>query len=239
MEEARVIWIDPIFDAIRAGDVGQVDELLTRTPDSASARDENGISAVITAVYYGRLDIANRLIDAGGHVDVFAAAALGMIGRLDALISADPGLVSSHSPDGWTPLALASFFGRATAAEYLLNAGAGTEQRSRNNQGNMPLHAAIAGKHQDLALLLLEAGADVNSQDGSGWTPLHIASHEGPLPLVQLLLAREADPNIRNSDGELPLDTATKQGLNEVIAFLRSQTVARADPGNDNGSHDR
>ena len=40
---------------------------------------------------------------------------------------------------------------------------------------NTPLHAAAAGKHPEIALLLLSHGADGLAVDAGGYTPLEIA----------------------------------------------------------------
>jgi ankyrin repeat protein len=47
---------------------------------------------------------------------------------------------------------------------------------SRNSLTNTPLHAAAAGKHSDIALLLLAHGAKSNTDDAGGYTPLEIAT---------------------------------------------------------------
>jgi ankyrin repeat protein len=47
---------------------------------------------------------------------------------------------------------------------------------SQNSLANTPLHAATAGKHGDVALLLFTNGADSHAVDAGGYTPLQIAS---------------------------------------------------------------
>jgi ankyrin repeat protein len=69
----------------------------------------------------------------------------------------------------------------------LLEAGADVGAVSRNGLGNTPLHAATAGKHGDVALLLLTAGADGRSIDTGGYTPLQIATENGLEAVVQRL----------------------------------------------------
>jgi ankyrin repeat protein len=209
------------IEAVKAGNVDEVRRILQQNPSSARERDENGVSAVTTAVYYGQTQIAQLLVDCGAEIDVHAAAALGQLERLDELIASDHALLTSQSPDGWSPLALAAFFGQGEAARRLLALGANVDQRSTNASSNMPLHAALAGKHFDIVRTLLDAGADVNAQDGDGWTPVHIASHEGPPALVRLLLERGADPSIAKRDGTSPIMTAERQGLPEIVALLR------------------
>jgi ankyrin repeat protein len=46
---------------------------------------------------------------------------------------------------------------------------------SANSMANTPLHAATAGRHSEVALLLLDHGADASAVDSGGYTPLRIA----------------------------------------------------------------
>ncbi|MFC3918361.1 ankyrin repeat domain-containing protein [Deinococcus metalli] len=79
--------------------------------------------------------------------------------------------MNAVSPDGFTPLGLASFFGRAEAAQVLLEAGADVHAVSRNPMQVQPLHSAVAGNHEALARVLVAAGADVNAEQADGFTP--------------------------------------------------------------------
>ena len=55
--------------------------------------------------------MSQEFIDA--QVGIFAAAAKGQTAELQSLIEKDPELVNAYSPDGFTPLGLAAFFGHA------------------------------------------------------------------------------------------------------------------------------
>ena len=83
----------------------------------------SGPSPILAAVYRGDDARLRQLLAQESKLDVFEAAA-----------------------DGWTPLHLAAFFGRADAVDVLLAAGADVRALSRNHEGNMPLHAALAGR---------------------------------------------------------------------------------------------
>src|SRR5687767_10975726 len=100
--------MDDLIRAITAGDEARVHELVAADPARARARDANGVSALLLALYHGRPDVADVLRPAVGALDVFEAAALGDSGRLVELLDADPELVNRYSPDGFTPLQLAS-----------------------------------------------------------------------------------------------------------------------------------
>jgi ankyrin repeat protein len=58
----------------------------------------------------------------------------------------------------------------------LLEAGADVHAVSRNSLTNTPLHAATAGQHTDVALVLLAHGARADAIDAGGYTPLQIAT---------------------------------------------------------------
>jgi uncharacterized protein len=197
-----------MIDAIRSGDERRVRELLNDDPATAVERDESGVSAVLLAYYHGHEAIADALIATGHELDVFDAAASGRTERLAALVSADPTAVGAWSVDGFTPLHLASFFGRDVAVELLLERGADVNAVSRNPMRVMPLHSAIAGRHATIARRLVEAGAEVNARQQDGFTPLHEAAQNKDAELVEFLLARGANPDAKLDDGRTAADLA-------------------------------
>jgi ankyrin repeat protein len=71
----------------------------------------------------------------------------------------------------------------------LLDAGADVHAVSRNSLTNTPLHAAAAGKHAEVALLLLEHGAKSNVDDAGGYTPLQIATQNQLAAVVDRMTA--------------------------------------------------
>src|ERR1700689_4228374 len=128
------------FEAIRAGDRGKVDALLSADSTLLAAKDEKGLGAYTAAKYSGRNDIAALLLEKGVELDIFAACMAGAKNRGIQLIGGYPGLVNAYSHDGWTPLHLACFFGPGVV-EVLIAQGADVRARSRNPIQNTPLHA--------------------------------------------------------------------------------------------------
>lgn len=165
--------IDTLVELAKAGDLGRVRAIVAENFLLASQRLPTGESPLMSALYRGHQDVVAALVDAGAEIDVFAAAATG---RLDDLRrELNESTVNAYAYDGWTPLHLAAFFGYRDAAAALIDAGAAVEAVSKNSLTNTPLHAATAGKHADVALLLLEHGADAFKADAGGYTPLEIA----------------------------------------------------------------
>jgi ankyrin repeat protein len=81
-----------------------------------------------------------------------------------------------------------------------------------------PLHAVIARKHQDLALLLLNNGADAGVTNERGETPLLQASKFGLVSVVERLLKMGVHVNV--SSGETPMDVACQGGHTDVVRLL-------------------
>jgi ankyrin repeat protein len=214
-----------IFDAIGAGDLERARALVADDPAVAKARDQQGVSAVTQAVYHGRADIVDTLLAAEPELDVFEASAAGRTERVRTLIEREPDLVSAFSPDGFTPLHLAAFFGHFEIARLLVAAGADPEAVARNPMRVQPLHSAAATGQLEIAKLLVDAGADVNESQERGFTPLHAAAQNGDVELTRLLLERGADPERATDDGRRAADFASRRGSAQVVAMLEKRDV--------------
>ena len=153
------------------------------------------LGAILGALYKGEPDRARQLAAEAESLDVFEAAALGEVGRLDELLREDPELARASSPDGFTALHYAAFFGSPEAVRALVAGGADLEARSTNKEfapEATPLHSAVAAGRIDNAEALLEAGADPNARQHGGFTPLMEAEHRGDLDLAELLIRHGA-----------------------------------------------
>ena len=74
------------IDAATQGDVAKVKEMLRADPSLAQSKDENGLSIVLKATYYGRRDVVEVLLASGVQLNIFEAAATGQTDRIRTLI---------------------------------------------------------------------------------------------------------------------------------------------------------
>jgi ankyrin repeat protein len=212
-----------LFDAIDGDDPDRLRTILAESPSIAAARDDEGVSGVLHALYHGRPELAEMIAAALPRLDIFEAAALGRADRVRELLAADPGLARAQSPDGFTALHLPAFFGgpgTADAARALIEAGADVSARSENSFWVLPLHSAASGGHAEIVEVLLAAGAEPDPRQRHGWTPLHAAAQNGDLRSLEALLAAGADPALTNDDGRSATDLASGAGHDELVARL-------------------
>src|SRR5205814_3617467 len=156
--------MDELFAAIKGRDQPTVERILAPDPALASAVDEHGVCALLTAVYHDNAPAAAALRGTGMELNVYEAAAVGDIDRVRALVDAEPALARSYGADGFHPLGLAAFFHHPAIVRVLIAAGADVSAPSRNRMRVTALHSAIAGSDRESALALIAAGADVNAK---------------------------------------------------------------------------
>jgi ankyrin repeat protein len=141
-----------VLAAVRAGDGAAVRDLLDENAELAAARDEHGVSAVLTAARLGHDDIVQLLLDANPPLDVHDAAAVGRTRALAELLDADRDAMRRTAADGETALHLAAAFGHQDAVELLLDHGA--DPAARDVEGRTPADLAAAQGHEDVARFL-------------------------------------------------------------------------------------
>jgi len=216
--------------AVAAGDTERVSALLADNESLASARGEDGVSAVLLARYRFDRPTLDALLATDPELDLFEASAVGRVDRVRTNIDDDPESVHRLSPDGYSALHLAAFFGKPEIARLLLDAGAAVDRYTTNDLANQPLHAAAAGRHIEICRLLLAAGADVDATQHGGYTPLHEAAQHGDAEMVELFLSAGADPTIAVPEGGTPADLAEVAGHLDVANRLR-EVSANQRPG--------
>jgi ankyrin repeat protein len=214
-----------IFDAVMEGNLTEVRDLLVNNPDLVNVRNASDISLLMWAAYNKQTDILQYLREKKSSLDIFEATALGEIQTVENLLVQDKSLVNDYSPDGFTPLGYAAFFGYPELASTLLSHGAEVNIFSKNIMQVYPIHSAVANRNHDIAYeiarLLISHKANVNVKQRGGWTPLHQAAAHGNLKLVKLLLEHGADKNAKSDDGQTPFDLAEESGHHTILQILK------------------
>ncbi|HEY0142706.1 MAG TPA: ankyrin repeat domain-containing protein [Thermoanaerobaculia bacterium] len=212
-----------LTDAIRGGDPVQVAALLDSEPSLVNVREGN-VTPLLLAIYHGKFDLAQYLLEHGARVSFGEAVALGDRARVEKLLAEDPRLLHARTADGFPPVGLAIFFRHGELARWLIEQGADVSAAADNAQRVAPVHAAAAVCDRETMRMLLERGADVHAKQQSDYTPLHGAASRGDIEMGKLLLEYGASPGAKASDGMTPAAVARKYGHVAFAEWLERTT---------------
>ena len=172
----------PLFAAVQRANRDVIDTLLRAGAD-INARTNwwaGGFGVLDDAARSDRPAwLAAYLIERGAAVDVHAAAALGMLDKLKALISDNAALVHARGGDGKTPL---HFARTMEIAQYLVDHGAEIDALDIDHESTAAQY--MVRERPEVARFLVSEGCR---------TDLLMASALGDLPLVRRHL--DADPS--------------------------------------------
>lgn len=146
-----MLGMTPLEDAVVRRGMKVVSLLLDSGAD-INHRDRDGLSALNAAVKFGTRANADLLLARGAEADVFDAATLGMIARLEELLSRDAKLVAARDKGLQTPLHWAAMRGQPDAARLLLEKG--SDPRARDKWGFTPYDLAVANHHKQIVEML-------------------------------------------------------------------------------------
>ena len=136
--------------------------------------------------------------------------------------------VNRLTPEGLTPLMIASGLGQSQMVALLLTAGAQVlviDPRA----GATALHKAALSGAPDVVALLLDHGAFIDQQGPIlGHTPLMDAVVYKNENAVRMLLQRGARTAIRNHWDETALDLASRDGLDAIARLIEVRNEADA-----------
>lgn len=155
-----------IHDAVRAGDVWKVKQLLAEAPDQINSPTHEGRTPLHIAVYRGQLNMVELLL---AH-------------------NAD---LRAKDRGGRTPLHEVIVSGSKDVAGLLLAHNANVN--ARDKEGATPLHWAAERGNSAFVRLLLAYKSDVNAQDNKGRTPLDVARRAEVGDLLRLHGARSGE----------------------------------------------
>jgi uncharacterized protein len=172
---------------------------------------------------------------------------------LEALLSAEPGLLEFAAPNGSSVMLLAAYYGHPELAEIFVRHGAKPDVFEASALGDLetvrkvvsgdralvnafaadgfyPLGLAAFFGHRAIVEFLLKNGADVSlsARNAQKVTALHGAVARRDLEIVKMLLEAGADPNARQERGFAPLHDAAANGSEPLVELLLKHG-ARAD----------
>lgn len=211
---------EPFLAAARSGDVADLKRQLSAHPELIEYRNAMGQSALLLAQYHRKPEAVRFLLARAPVLTLHDACATGVQARVEELLSEVPRMIDAHSPDGFTPLALACFFGHVELARWLINRGANLDLPADNPMKVAPLHAASASRHLEIVRALLEGGANPNARQQGGFTPLHAAAQNGDAEIARLLIEKGADREARAENNQTALDFALLRGHAAVAAVI-------------------
>ncbi len=144
----------PLHWAASSGDLEAVDTLLDLTADiEADGGVIGGGTPLADAVAFGQWEAARRLVERGARVNLWQAAALGMLQEVESLVRDE-----SPDPDDLAnALWCACHGGQRATAEYLITHGADTSWEGHD--GLTARGAAERAGVAELAAWLAESGA--------------------------------------------------------------------------------
>lgn len=207
------------FELLQAGDADGLRQILEQDSAISEARDAKGVSLLMHSLYRGRRDLAELIASKKHALDIFEAASLGRLDRIQDC-ARDAAAIKAPSKDGFTALHFACFFGQPEAARVLIESGAAVDAVAVNPTQVMPLHSAASARNLEAVRLLLEHGAPVDARQQGGWVPIHAAAQNGDRATVELLLKHHADPKLANDEGKTPAMVAREKGHEEIAAML-------------------
>lgn len=203
---------------------------------NADARNPAASTTLLDAVWAGRADLVQLLLDRGANID--SPRPGGGSTPLDyAVLRDDPAMSrlllargadpNAEYPSGVTPLQLAASRGEVALMQVLVDAGANV--RHRDKAGSSPMDEAASRGNLSAVRFLAEHGAAIDGPDPyTGATPLNEAACRGDADVISFLLKHGADPARRDSTGATALENAVRfrraDAAHALIAFDRGTT---------------
>jgi ankyrin repeat protein len=214
-----------ILDAIRAGDIEEVQQLL-QTGADINARDNGGCTSLHYALRAGQLEMVKLLVANGANLNARAdngwtplhhAVSAGQL-KMVKLLVANGANLNARDNGGWTPLHDAVSEGKLEVVKLLVDSGA--DVNARDNIGCAAIHHALRAGQLEIAKCLVDGGADINARDNSDWTSLYHAVSKRKLETAKWLVENGSDINAQNNWGMAAIHYAAEHGHLKLVKWL-------------------
>ena len=161
---------------------GTADEVASVLDADPSLMESNvfRVSLLHDAAFKGNADVVDVLVKRGAALSIHAAAALGRVETVRAMLDADPTLLEAlyvdRPMDEQTPLKIAANMAETGVFNLLLDRGANINGQvtlpGGGNGASTVLHGAVYSGSVEMVTLALARGADVSLTNPWGATPL-------------------------------------------------------------------
>lgn len=205
---------------IETGNHHDLEILLRNSPHLLRENTSQHISPLLLACYYHKENVIKTILGHLTTITIHEAAAIGLTTHVEAMLKQRPDVIDEISSHGFTPLGIATHFGKDEVVRLLLTKKADPNIPSQNGYQIYPLHTALTGQYDGISKMLIEAGADINVVQNANITPLHLAAQQGNIDLIIILLENGADITVQTSTGQTASDLAMEKGHREIAEIL-------------------
>jgi ankyrin repeat protein len=230
-----------LFRAAAGGHVALVELLLANGADRDAVFDRRGYTALGYAASEGRIEVVKLLHGKGASVkkDVGILHTAAFRGHREVVaFLLDKGAdVEQAWPDGYDlysgglprrQSSALAFFAETDPAKLpkwrpFVNLAEFNLGNQSSIIGGRPLQAAVAGRQQAVAQLLLDRGASPKVLFPDGSTLLHLAAELGDAEMAELLLKQGTQADTRNRNGRTALSIAVERADEGIAALLRAR----------------
>lgn len=149
---------------------------------------------------------------------IFETIVKGDFVEAELMIRENKGLVDSLN-NGATPLIFASFYGRDSIVNLLVQNGADLNFKNSKN-GWEALHYAVAANKLSTLRLLIDSGTNLNALTDGNKTALHMVASNGFYDLCSFLVANKCNLNVQDDRGYTALHIALESKADNISKFL-------------------
>lgn len=213
--------LNRLEEYIETGNHHDLDVLLRTHPELLRDQTSHNISPLLLACYYHKEQVIKTILTHLSAITIHESCAVGLVQQVETMLLQKPEVIDEFSTHGFTPLGIATHFGREKIVRTLLSKGADPNISSQNGYHVSPLHAALTAGHDTIGKMLIEAGANVNVIQHASITPLHIAAQQGNIDMIIILLESGADISVKTDAGMTASDLAFEKGHKELSEILR------------------
>jgi ankyrin repeat protein len=225
-QEALVVHL---FDAVKAGKIEKVKEILGKNPKLIGAKNKQGLSLLHVACEAGWVDIVETIVSRGANINekdeldripLHFAAGRGHRLIVKFLMSRGADVTVRDKKNSDTPAQYAKYEGFHDLADEL---GKHADYDATPNG----LIEAIKNNQFDTVQAILNLNPDLlKARNDVGDSTIHAAALSGSVRITQMLLSLGVDVNEKNKTGDRPLHFVTTKEVADLLIKAGADVTA-------------